>query len=160
LLCILSKTFVPQSMMLGTIQEQQFAILTANTVAKEKTMSAQALKKFEKLAAEAQAKCDQFAEDFAKDPAHALGWSNSVFQAAARLKIAQMMVYAFTPREGEAVCTIKQARDTCLERVMNKARWPAQSTSPTSNLMEQYEAAAYAEALDELQHMDKIVEFD
>jgi hypothetical protein len=36
---------------------------------------------------------------------------------------------------------------------MNKARYPAQSTSPTSNLMEQYEAAAYAEALDELKHM-------
>jgi hypothetical protein len=36
---------------------------------------------------------------------------------------------------------------------MNKARYPAQSTSPTSNLMEQYEAAAYAEALDELKYM-------
>jgi hypothetical protein len=64
-----------------------------------------------------------------------------------------MLVYAFTEREGETMCTLDQARDTLMDRVMNKARYPAQSTSPTSNLMEQYEAAAYAEALDELKHM-------
>ena len=59
-------------------------------------MSARALKRFEKLAAEAQAKCDKFAAEFAKDPAYALSWGNSVFQEAARLKIAQMMVYALS----------------------------------------------------------------
>jgi hypothetical protein len=36
---------------------------------------------------------------------------------------------------------------------MGLARYPAQSSSPTSNLMEQYEAAAFAEALDELKYM-------
>jgi hypothetical protein len=64
-----------------------------------------------------------------------------------------MLVSAFTEREGETTCTIEQARETLLDRVMNKARYPAQSTSPTSNLMEQYEAAAYAEALEELKYM-------
>jgi hypothetical protein len=49
--------------------------------------------------------------------------------------------------------TVQAAREVCLERIMNKARWPAQSTSPTSNLMEQFEAAAYAEALDELKYL-------
>jgi hypothetical protein len=116
-------------------------------------MTAQALKKFTAIAEQAQKQIDKFKAELDKDPAYALSWGNGVFQSAARLKVAQMMVYAFTPREGEVMCTIEQARDTCLDRVMNKARYPAQSTSPTSNLMEQYEAAAYAEALDELKYM-------
>jgi hypothetical protein len=115
-------------------------------------MSAAALKRFTNMAESAQAACDKFAESFAKDPAYALSWGTSVFQAAARLKVATMLVQAFTEREGEVMCTIEQARDTLLDRVMHKARYPAQSTSPASNLMEQYEAAAYAEALDELRY--------
>lgn len=117
-------------------------------------MSDRALKRFTSMAQRAQAQCDKFAAEFAKDPAYALSWGNSVFQEAARLKIAQMMVHAFTEREDGVILSVEAAREVCLERVMNKARWPAQSTSPTSNLMEQYEAAAYAEALDELKHMD------
>jgi hypothetical protein len=116
-------------------------------------MSARALKRFEKLAAEAQAKCDKFAAEFAKDPAYALSWGNSVFQEAARLKVANMLVEAFSPREGAHEYTVANAVSHLTDRVMGMARYPAQSTSPTSNLMEQYEAAAYAEALDELQHM-------
>ena len=118
-------------------------------------MSDRALKRFTSLAAKAQEQCDKFAAEFAKDPAYALSWGNSVFQEAARLKIAQMMASAFTPREDSAVITVEAAREVCLDRVMNKARWPAQSTSPTSNLMEQYEAAAYAEALDELKYISE-----
>jgi hypothetical protein len=116
-------------------------------------MSARALKKFTAKAKAAQEQCDKFAAEFAKEPAYALSWGNSVFQEAARLKIAQMMVYAFTEREDGVVMTVQAARDVCLERVMNKARWPAQSTSPTANLMEQFEGAAYAEALDELKYL-------
>jgi len=118
-------------------------------------MSDRALKRFTSKAKAAQEQCDKFAADFAKDPAYALSWGNSVFQEAARLKIAQMMVHAFTEREDGAVLTVATAREVCLDRVMNKARWPAQSTSPTSNLMEQFEAAAYAEALDELKYMSE-----
>jgi hypothetical protein len=116
-------------------------------------MTAQALKKFTAIAEQAQKQIDKFKAELDKDPAYALSWGLGAFQSAARLKIANMLVYAFTPREGETVCTIAQARETLMDRVMNKARYPAQSTSPTSNLMEQYEAAAYAEALDELKHM-------
>jgi len=114
-------------------------------------MTAQALKKFTTIAEQAQKQIDKFKAELDKDPAYALSWGLSAFQSAARLKIANMLVYAFTERE--TMCTLDQARDTLMDRVMNKARYPAQSTSPTSNLMEQYEAAAYAEALDELKHM-------
>ena len=116
-------------------------------------MTAQALKRFTSMAEAAKSQCDKFAAEFAKDPAYALSWGNDVFKNAARLKVANMLVYAFTVRPNEIECSLEEARETCLERVMNKARYPAQSTSPTSNLMEQYEAAAYAEALDELKYM-------
>jgi hypothetical protein len=116
-------------------------------------MSAKALKKFTEIAEQAQANIDQFKEQLDKDPAHALAWGLDAFHNAARLRVASMLVYTFTPREGVSTGTIQEAREFLLERVMNRARYPAQSTSPTSNLMEQYEAAAYAEALDELKYM-------
>jgi hypothetical protein len=116
-------------------------------------MTAQALKKFTAIAEQAQAQIDKFKVELDKDPAYALSWGNGVFQSAARLRVATMLVNAFTERDGETNCTIEQARDTLMDRVMHKARYPAQSTSPTSNLMEQYEAAAYAEALDELKYL-------
>jgi hypothetical protein len=118
-------------------------------------MSAKALKKFTAQAEQAQAQIDKFKAELDKDPAYALGWGLTAFQSAARLKVAQMLVHALTKREGETVCTIAQARETLMDRVMSKARYPAQSTSPTSNLMEQYEAAAYAEALDELKYISE-----
>jgi hypothetical protein len=111
-----------------------------------------ALIRFTSIAEQAKAQCDKFAESFAKDPTYALSWANDVFKNAARLKVAQKLVNAFTEREGDTVCTIEQARESCLQHVMNKARYPAQSTDPTANLMEQFEAAAYAEALDEMEY--------
>jgi hypothetical protein len=116
-------------------------------------MSAQALKKFTAVAEQAQEQIDKFKAALDKDPAHALTWGLNAFQAAARLQVAQMLVYGFTPKEGSPVYTVEQAVSFLTDRVINRARYPAQSTSPTSNLMEQYEAAAYAEALDELKYL-------
>jgi len=116
-------------------------------------MSAKALKKFTAIAEQAQAQIDKFKADLDKDPAHALTWGLDAFHNAARLKVASMLVYGFTPKEGSPVYTVEQAVEFLTDRVLNKARYPAQSTSPTSNLMEQYEASAYAEALDELRYM-------
>jgi hypothetical protein len=117
-------------------------------------MTEKALKKFTAMADQAQEAIDKFKADLDKDPSHALTWGLDAFQNAARLKVASMLVYGFTPREGTSTCTIQEAREFLMDRVMNKARYPAQSTSPTSNLMEQYEAAAYTEALDVLKYME------
>jgi len=116
-------------------------------------MSEKAIKKFTAIAEQAQESIDKFKEQLNKDPAHALSWGLDAFHNAARLKVAQMLVYGFTPKDGTTVYTVDQAVDFLTDRIMSKARWPAQNTSPTSNLMEQYEAAAYAEALDELRYM-------
>jgi len=116
-------------------------------------MSALALKKFTAQAEQAQAQIDKFKSELDKDPAYALSWGLTAFQSAARLKVANMLVEAFSPREGAHEYTVANAVGHLTDRVMSKARYPAQSTSPTSNLMEQYEAAAYAEALDELKYI-------
>lgn len=116
---------------------------------------AQAIRSFTRIAETNQAKVDKFAADFAKDPAYALSWGTSVFEAAANLKVAQMLIYAFTPKEGGVQLSIKAACEVCLDRAMNKTRWPAQSTSPASNLMEQYEGAAYANAYDLLKSFEE-----
>ena len=117
-------------------------------------MSAKALKKFTAMAEQAQAQIDKFKVEFDKDPAYALSWGLTAFQSAARLKVAKMFVEAFTVGESGVEYNVEQAKGYLMDRVMSKARYPAQSTSPTSNLMEQYEAAAYAEALDELEYLD------
>lgn len=119
-------------------------------VEKEIEMSEKALRHFASVAEQNQTQIDKFKAELDKDPSYALSWGLTVFQAAARLKVAQMLVYGFTPKEGSPVYTVEQAVNFLTDRVMNKARYPAQSTSPTSNLMEQYEAAAYAEAIDDL----------
>jgi len=118
-------------------------------------MSAKALKKFTAIAEQAQAQIDKFKAELDKDPAYALGWGLTAFQSAARLKVANMLVEAFSPREGAHEYTVANAVSHLTDRVMGLARYPAQSTSPTSNLMEQYEAAAFAEALDELKYISE-----
>jgi len=113
-----------------------------------------ALKKFTKIAANSRKQIDIFRDDLANDPARALIWGTSAFEHAARISVAEMLIYCFTEREGEPTFTIEQARKTLLDRVINKSLYPARSTSPTSNLMEQCESAACAEALVELKEFE------
>ena len=93
------------------------------------------------------AKIAKFQEELAKDPAYALSWSNDVFQSAARLKVAKMLADAFS-----SGCTVEDIRDMLMDRVMHKSIYPTQSTSPTSNLIEQYELSAHAKFLSDLKH--------
>lgn len=111
-------------------------------------MSAQLLKRFQNQAAYEQDRLDKFAADFAKDPSYALSWGTDAFKSAAKLKILKQIVAAL--QEG---ATLDNVKDTVMDRVLNKSKYPPQSTSPTSNLMEQYELASYAEILDDLKYL-------
>lgn len=104
--------------------------------------------RFNEIAKSNQTVLDKFTVDFAKNPAYALGWSNDVFRAAARVKIAQDLAKAF---ENEGVTVVK-IRALLSDRIVQRAKYPPQSTSPVSNLMEEYETAAYAEALEVLNY--------
>lgn len=90
---------------------------------------------------------DKFKESFDKDPAYALSWGNEVFREAAELRVLKRIVV-----ELQNDCTIDAIRSTLLNLVLNKSKYPPQSTSPTSNLIEQYELAAYANILSDLEY--------
>ena len=107
------------------------------------------LKRFKSQADSAQASLDKFAADFAKDPAHALSWGNGAFERAAELKVVKQIIVALE----DGTATLDNIRSTMMDRVLHRSKYPAQSSSPTSNLMEQYELAACAKILSDLEYM-------
>lgn len=104
--------------------------------------------KFTRIVETSRSQLDKFEESFAKDPAYAFSWSDKSFQAAARIKVMTMVADVLTRED----TTAEGIRRYLMDGVMHRAKYPAQSTSPASNLMEQYEMAAYAEALSMLQY--------
>lgn len=87
----------------------------------------------------------KFQTRFNEDPAYALSWGGEVYQAAANRKVFKMILVAL-----EDGAEIENVVSTLQDRVMSKARFPENSTSPASNLMSQCEMIAYAEALSSL----------
>ena len=106
------------------------------------------LGRFQRQADATQASLDKFAADFAKDPAHALTWGTDTFANAAKLRVLKQIIAALEDGHGN----LDNIRSTLMDRVLHRAKYPAQSTSPTSNLIEQYELAACAEILSDLQY--------
>jgi len=113
-------------------------------------MSDKLLKRFQSQLSAVAGRLDKFAEDFAKDPAYTLAWSNDTFKAAAKMQLLRELVNAL--ENGNA--TLDNIRATLMDRVLNKSKYPPQSTSPTSNLIEQYQLAACAEILSDLQYIE------
>jgi hypothetical protein len=110
-------------------------------------MNTKLIAQFQRKIDDAQNKLDKFKADFDKDPAYALSWSNGVFRHAAELQLFRQVLTAL---EGDA--SLAEITESLTSRVMHKSRYPAQSTSPTSNLMEQYELSVAAELLGDLQY--------
>jgi hypothetical protein len=94
---------------------------------------------------------DKFIEKLKEDPAYALSWGTGTFQTAANLKVYEMVYAALT---AETPCSVQAVKETLMDRVLHKSKYPPQSTSPCSNLMEQYELAAYAELLSDLRYYE------
>jgi hypothetical protein len=111
-------------------------------------MTNKLLMRFQIQAEMAQDTLDKFTVDFAKDPAYALSWGTDAFAKAARLRVLNQIIAALE----EGTATVDNIRGTLTDRVLHKSKYPPQSTSPTSNLIEQYELAACADILSELQY--------
>lgn len=111
------------------------------------TKQAYFIKRLESTIDSCQASIEKFAEKLVKDPAYTLSWGTDSFSTAAQLKVAKMVHAALTD---EKPCTMQAVKDTLLDRVLHKSKYPAQSTSPCSNLMETYELAAYADMLSDI----------
>ena len=104
------------------------------------------LERFQRQAERETAVIEKFKVELAKDPAYALSWGCGVFAAAAKLRILKQLINALEDEQ----TTSEDIRDHLMGHILHKSRYPAQSTSPTSNLVEQYELAACAEIVGEL----------
>jgi hypothetical protein len=79
---------------------------------------------------------------FAENPANAMSWGGTYFTHAAEYNAAVGVKQMF-----EDGYTVDAMRAVVMRDVMHKAKYPARSTSPTSNLMEQEELAASTKLL-------------
>ena len=104
------------------------------------------LERFQRYAQYETATIERFKLSLDKDPAYALSWGDGVFRAAAKLKVVNEIINSL--KDDEPAENIK---DALMDRIMHKSRYPAQSSSPTSNLVEQYELSACAEIVGDLQ---------
>lgn len=83
-----------------------------------------------------------------KDPAYALSWGCGVFAAAAKLRVLKQLINVL----GDGEATAEDVHSLLMANILHKSQYPAQSSSPTSNLIEQYELAACAEIIADLPH--------
>jgi len=112
-------------------------------------MSARLLSKYQRQVEAQQDRINKFKLELDKDPAHALTWGLEAFRSAATLKVLNQIVAALEAGNAD----VDNIRSTLMDRVLHRSKYPAQSTSPTSNLMEQYELSACAEILSDLQYV-------
>jgi hypothetical protein len=89
-------------------------------------------------------KLKDFAKSMSENPLYALSWSKDVFDASAKAAVAKDLVGAF-----EAGVTFEEWQEEARLNAMRMARSPAMSTSPTSNLVDTYLCAAWADAASE-----------
>lgn len=86
--------------------------------------------------------------DFAKDPAHALVWATPAFEHAAAAKVYQLVLGGADRLAEKAdyddAAVVAALLEYARDRMVEKAQNPPFSTSPTSNLMDQYEGKAWA----------------
>jgi len=85
---------------------------------------------------------EKFAKEVQETPSYALSWSKSLFEVVGKATVAKEMVKWF-----ENGATYEGWVENAQSEALRKARSPAMSTSPTSNLMETYIAAAWADAV-------------
>lgn len=91
----------------------------------------------------------KFAHELAADPAYALAWSNDKFAQAGELAISQWTRVKLI--EGNS--SPAQLVEYMTEQVMNAAKYPKQSTSQPSNMMEHSRTAAMVVMIEKLQRL-------
>ena len=97
----------------------------------------------------AQTQIAEFKEKLNGDVAYTLSWSNAVFAAAAVESVCKSILAAIE----SGTATLDNIRSTLSDQILHAAKYPPQSTSPTSNLMETYLTAAKAEILSDLEYL-------
>lgn len=107
-------------------------------------MTKEKLKSYlDKRIEEAQAVIDDFQKRFNLYPAHALGWSDNVFEAAAQLDFCKRLKDSLDHES----CTIELIKANATDIVIRASMSPTHSTSPTANLLATYQNKAWADLL-------------
>jgi hypothetical protein len=85
-----------------------------------------------------------FAKSMSENPVYALSWSKDVFAISAKAAVARALISAF-----EGGITFEEWKEEARLNALRMARNPSMSSSPTSNLMDIYLGAAWAEVAGE-----------
>jgi hypothetical protein len=84
---------------------------------------------------------EKFVVEVQKNPTYALSWSKGMFEVAGKAAVSREMIGWF--EHGE---TYTAWIEYATKEALRRTRSPSMSTSPTSNLMDTYIAAAWADA--------------
>ena len=79
---------------------------------------------------------------------YALTWASDIFKQTAEFEVAQSVLHSLNEN-----FPIEDIRDNLTSTALNIARYIPQSTSPTSNLAEQYKAAACLEIMNDIRRI-------
>lgn len=90
----------------------------------------------------------KFQKDFAEVPWFALEWGDALFEAAARQKVYREVRNALAAKDTKA--TLATVRQHALEKALNGAKNPKQSTGVCNTLMSRCETMIWAELADVL----------
>ncbi len=97
---------------------------------------------------DAMAKLQRGADTGAYGIAYELRWSAGLFACAAEAGVQESILRAVWEREGtDNPVTLAHIRKHILDQAIRGARFPENSTSPTSNLVRQLETAEWARLL-------------
>lgn len=102
---------------------------------------------------DAKATIEAWSTRLVESPAYAFTWSEKAFAAAAEVEVyaslLMMVEGASAEYSDEKIC--EKLLHVANERVMHAAKYPQHSTSPTSNLVEQYKMVTWANAAEYLE---------
>lgn len=103
----------------------------------------------ERTISRSQSTMDDFKAAFDKDPVNALQWADKTYQAAAMAKLYSDLLDRLQAMSDDLHQDfLKKQEAAVLDRVLRAAGDPTRSTSPSTNLMDQYLGSAYVELYD------------
>lgn len=101
----------------------------------------------------------EFKNKLEQDAGYAFKWGGDALAAATKRTTYRYLVAMIQhDATGERKLNPTDIREWAMNEVLRKAKYPPQSTSPMSNLCEQYEAVAWAEIQEILHHRPSLWE--
>jgi hypothetical protein len=103
----------------------------------------------EELVRSGDIKIAKFKDSLEKNASYAFEWSSSAFEGAAQKEIGALLLVTLEQanKKTSEEEIVKQIEAWAADRVLTGARYFPRSSSPSSNLMEQYRTAAFGELL-------------